>query len=156
MKSSGNVTRQPQIGQSWFAMAVHILALLARSPEGYPSAYLAGSVNTHAVFLRKVVAHLVRAGLVVAQEGREGGYRLARPADQISLADVYRVMYAGGPLPPNPAEPNPLCEVGSGMRAALGEVASEVEQQMVRDLERHTIAEISDRAVLLGNFPNGR
>src|SRR4051812_19640219 len=94
MKSADGMTTETQVGQSWFAMAVHALALLARSPGGYPSAYLAGSVNPHAVFLRKVVAHLVRAGLVVAREGREGGYRLARPAERITLADVYRVMYA--------------------------------------------------------------
>ena len=141
------------VSQGWFAMAVHVLALLARSPDGYPSAYLAGSVNTHAVFLRKVVARLVRAGLVDAKEGRDGGYRLARPADRITLADVYRVMRADGPLPPSPAEPNPLCEVGSGMRAALGEVAAQAEEQLLRELGRHTIAAVSERAVALGNFP---
>jgi Rrf2 family protein len=144
---------QDAVSQSWFAMAVHVLALLARSPDGYPSAYLASSVNTHAVSLRKVVARLVRAGLVDAKEGRDGGYRLARPANRITLADVYRVMRADGPLPPSPAEPNPLCEVGSGMQAALGEVALETEDRLLRDLERHTIAELSERAVALGNFP---
>jgi Rrf2 family protein len=134
-------------------MAAHVLALLARTPDGYPSAFLAGSVNTHAVFLRKVVARLVRAGLVDAKEGRDGGYRLARPADRITLADVYRVMRADGPLPPSPAEPNPLCEVGSGVRAALSEVAARAEDRLLGELERHTIADLSGRAVALGNFP---
>jgi Rrf2 family transcriptional repressor of oqxAB len=141
------------ISQGWFAIAVHVLALLARSPEGYPSALLASSVNTHAVFLRKVVARLVRAGLVDAKEGRDGGYHLARPADRITLADVYRVMRADGPLPPSPADPNPQCEVGSGMRAALGEVAAQTEAQLLTDLAQHSIAELSERAVALGNFP---
>ena len=141
------------VGQGWFAMAAHVLALLARSPDGYPSAHLASSVNTHAVFLRKVVARLVRTGLVDAKEGRDGGYRLARPADRITLADVYRVMRADGPLPLSPAEPNPSCAVGSGMRAALTEVASRAEDQLLRELERHTIADLSHHAVALGNFP---
>ena len=140
-----------QAKAGWFALAAHALALLARSPEGYPSAYLAGSVNTHPVFLRRVLARLVRAGLVETREGRDGGYCLARAADRITLAEVYRLMRAEGPLPPSPAEPNPLCEVGSGIRAALGEVASRAEDRLVRELEQHTVAELSECAVLLGN-----
>ena len=137
----------------WFALAAHALAPLARSPEGCPSAYMAGSVNTHPVFLRRVLARLVRAGLVETREGRDGDYRLARAADRLTLAEVYRLMRADGPLPPSPAEPNPGCEVGSGIRAALGEVASEAEERLLCDLERRTIAQLSERAVALGNFP---
>lgn len=143
-------TEQARAG--WFSLAAHALALLARSPEGYPSAYMAGSVNTHPVFLRKVLARLVRAGLVETREGRDGGYRLARAPDRITLAEVYRLMRADGPLPPSPAEPSPLCEVGSGMRAALDEVSSAAEERLVRDLERVTVAGLSDRAVALGRF----
>lgn len=137
-------------------MAVHSLALLSRSPEGYSSAYLANSVNTHAVFLRRVVGRLVQAGLVVAREGREGGYQLALPAEQITLADVYRVTRAQSPLPPSPAVPNPQCEVGSGIQAALGEVATDAEQQLLSELERHSIAEVADRAVHLGSLTEPR
>jgi Rrf2 family protein len=38
--------------------------------------------------LAQALADLARAGLVVARAGRAGGYRLARPADEISLLDV--------------------------------------------------------------------
>ena len=69
------------------------------------------------------------------------------------MAGVYRVMRAEGPLPPSPAEPNAPCEVGSGMRAAMAEVSAAAEERVVRDLAGHTIAEVSDRAVALGNFP---
>lgn len=137
----------------WFAIGVHALALLARSPDATASAYLAGSVNTHAVSLRRVVVRLVRAGLVTSREGRIGGYRLARPAAEITLADVYLALRAAGPLPPSPATPNPACPVGSGIRAALGEVAAAVESRLVRDLAGHTIAEIATRAVSLGAHP---
>ncbi|MFM7198217.1 MAG: Rrf2 family transcriptional regulator [Chloroflexota bacterium] len=106
----------------WFAIGVHALALLARMPDTTSSAYVAASVNTHVVSLRRVVVRLVRAGLVRSQEGRDGGYFLARPADQITLADVYRALRAAGPLPPSRAVPNSQCPVGSGIRAALGEV----------------------------------
>jgi Rrf2 family transcriptional regulator, repressor of oqxAB len=134
-------------------MGVHALALLARSPEGFPSSYIAASVNTHPVFTRKVLSLLVKAGLVETREGRDGGYRLARAADSITLADVYRIMRGEGPFPLSPNDPSPLCEVGSGVRRAMAEIAETAEERLVRDLATHTIAEVSERAVALGNFP---
>jgi DNA-binding IscR family transcriptional regulator len=140
--------------EGWFAIGVHALALPARTPGTTPSAHIAGSVNTHAVSLRRVVVRFVRAGLVISHEGRDGGYRLARPAAEITLADVYRALRAAGPLPPSSAVPNPQCPVGSGIRAALGEVADEAERRLLDDLAGHTIAEVSGRAVALGAHPD--
>ncbi|MBF6499054.1 RrF2 family transcriptional regulator [Nocardia cyriacigeorgica] len=40
--------------------------------------------------LEGVLAELRRAGLVTSRRGPDGGYRLARPADAISIADVIR------------------------------------------------------------------
>jgi len=47
-------------------------------------------------FLESILVQLRRAGIVNAQRGPEGGYWLARPADQITLADVISVI--DGPL----------------------------------------------------------
>jgi Rrf2 family protein len=48
-------------------------------------------------FLRNVIMHdLRRAGLVASTRGPEGGYRLARAATAISLADIMRAV--DGPL----------------------------------------------------------
>lgn len=47
-------------------------------------------------FLENILADLRNAGLVASKRGAEGGYWLARPADEISLADVIRAV--DGPL----------------------------------------------------------
>jgi Rrf2 family protein len=47
-------------------------------------------------FLESILLQLRRGGIVRAQRGPEGGYRLARPAAEISLADIIRVI--DGPL----------------------------------------------------------
>jgi Rrf2 family protein len=47
-------------------------------------------------FLESILLQLRRGGVVNSQRGPEGGYWLARPADEISLADVIRVI--DGPL----------------------------------------------------------
>ena len=47
-------------------------------------------------FLESILLQLRRGGIVNAQRGPEGGYWLARPADEITLADVIRAV--DGPL----------------------------------------------------------
>lgn len=42
-------------------------------------------------FLENILTDLRRAGVITSQRGREGGHYLARPADQITVADVIRV-----------------------------------------------------------------
>lgn len=49
-------------------------------------------------FLDAILADLRLAGIVVTRKGRSGGYRLARPADVISVGEVLRVL--DGPLAP--------------------------------------------------------
>ncbi|PZT69417.1 transcriptional regulator [Streptomyces sp. SW4] len=47
-------------------------------------------------FLEGILNDMRRAGLVVSRRGAHGGYRLARPASEISVADVVRAV--DGPL----------------------------------------------------------
>ena len=49
-------------------------------------------------FLDAILADLRLAGILVTRKGRSGGYRLARPADVISVGEVLRVL--DGPLAP--------------------------------------------------------
>lgn len=133
-----------------FAMAVHALAVLAQDADGYPSEYLAGSVNTHAVFLRRVLRRLAEAGLIAAREGRGGGYRLARPADQVTLAEVYRAVEPEGPLTPSPCDPNLRCPVGAGMRAAFAGAAAAARAGLESALAGQTVADVARTAVRRG------
>jgi Rrf2 family protein len=47
-------------------------------------------------FLQAILADLRRAGIVLSQRGQSGGWRMARPADGVSVADVIRAV--DGPL----------------------------------------------------------
>lgn len=47
-------------------------------------------------FLENILGELRHAGLVQSQHGSEGGYWLARPADDITVAEIIRA--AEGPL----------------------------------------------------------
>lgn len=73
-----------------------LLALihLARAKgEGYVSvAAMAEAQGLPAKFLEQLLMALKRARLVKSQKGPHGGYRLARPAEKISLAEVIRLL----------------------------------------------------------------
>ncbi|HEX6887794.1 MAG TPA: Rrf2 family transcriptional regulator [Candidatus Nanopelagicales bacterium] len=47
-------------------------------------------------FLEGILTHLRRAGLVTSKRGAEGGYLLGRPAERITVADVFRAI--DGPI----------------------------------------------------------
>jgi Rrf2 family protein len=85
-------------------------------------------------FLQNILVDLRHAELVQAQRGRDGGFRLARPAAAITVADVVRAV--SGPLatvrgvrPPAIASDNsalPLQEVWIALRANIRSVLENV------------------------------
>jgi Rrf2 family protein len=64
--------------------------------EAASAAAIAHDVPIPRKFLEQIMLHLKAHRLVESRRGREGGYRLARPAADISYADVIRVV--DGPL----------------------------------------------------------
>jgi Rrf2 family protein len=76
-----------------------IRALVALAAEGggpVKAEALATAQDIPVNFLENILGDLRRAGIVATQRGQEGGYRLARPAAEITLADVIRPL--DGPL----------------------------------------------------------
>lgn len=66
-----------------------MLALAAADGDGWRSASrIAAEMAIPERFLPRVLRDLTRAGLIEARTGRTGGYRLARPATDVSLLDV--------------------------------------------------------------------
>lgn len=77
--------------------ALRAAAELAAAGEGpITVGELAKGQDMPPKYLENILLQMRRAGLVRGQRGPEGGYVLARPADQISLADVIRAV--DGPL----------------------------------------------------------
>ncbi len=71
--------------------AVHVCTLLAFVPPdtpGLPSSALAEYHGLEPTYLAKTLQALVRAGICRSTPGRRGGFHLARPTDEITLADV--------------------------------------------------------------------
>jgi len=69
--------------------AVRVLARLARAGEQPVSVNrLAGELRIPYKYLARLMTQLSQAELVVATQGKKGGYRVARPLDQIGLHQI--------------------------------------------------------------------
>jgi Rrf2 family protein len=79
-----------------FATGIHALVILTRDPgKLHSSETIALKLNTNPVVIRRILAQLQGAGLVRNHKGPSGGSELIRPANKITLGDVYRVTDPG-------------------------------------------------------------
>ena len=74
--------------------ALRAMALLAAHGDGHlaKAEHIASAQDIPATYLLNILNELKRAHLVRSQRGAEGGYGLARPGAEISLADVIRAI----------------------------------------------------------------
>jgi Rrf2 family protein len=131
---------------SRLTIAVHALTWLAlahqRGHERLTSDQVAASVHTNPVILRVSLGRLRQVGLVEVSHGPRAGWRLARPAEQISLRDVYDAVESQPLFGVHRTEPNQQCPVGRGIRPVLDEVYAGVGAMVRQELSRTSIADV--------------
>lgn len=111
-----------------FAVAVHIAAVLALHPdEPATSEWIAGSVNTNPVVIRRLLSALAKAGLVRSLRGSAGGSVLARRPDDITLLDIARAVEEDEAPALHNQPPNPACPVGRTIQPVLVRVLDRAE-----------------------------
>lgn len=72
--------------------ALRAMAELAAAGAPRTVEQLAGAQHIPNKYLESILGELRRGGLLRSQRGPDGGYRLARPAAEISIADVIRAL----------------------------------------------------------------
>ncbi|MGO4345159.1 Rrf2 family transcriptional regulator [Paenibacillus sp. MCAF9] len=131
----------------WFGLALQALVILSHKSECYPSAAIAGCLNSEATQLRKVLAKLAAGQLIETREGRDGGYRLKRPPEAISLAEVYIALKVGEPLCSGMLDTISLNDAGLNMKSAFMDIANEIEQNTIETLQQFTIAQLAQKTL---------
>lgn len=131
---------------SQFSMAVHILTLLAKAGnENLKSEYVAGSVNTNPVVIRRILSQLGQAGLVASQTGAAGGTRLARDPGQISLCEIYKAVSCGEVFALHSRAPNQDCPVGRNIEAVLCNLQKEIDSTVGDKLRQYTLEDVLEK-----------
>lgn len=105
-------------------------------------------------FLEQILNDLKSAGLVESKRGIAGGYRLARPPQDITLAAIIR--HIEGALAPVSCVSERFyekCTCPDEARCAIRAVMKEARDAVVKVVERVTIAELCERARQLQHEP---
>jgi Rrf2 family transcriptional regulator, repressor of oqxAB len=129
-----------------FPTALQIMLSLALADRsGVPqlsSAELAKNLGANPSFVRKLLAPLVQNKLVRSQMGKAGGVRLARPAAQITLRDIYVAVVADTKIwAPRTGIPH-RCLVSSNVQGYFEELIDDAQDAIRSMLGERTLLEV--------------
>lgn len=137
---------------SKLSVGIHVLTLLALRPqEQLTSEYIAGSVNTNPVVIRRILGCLREGGLVQSQGGAGGGWQLAVSPREITLLDVLLLVEPeteGIAMHRN--DPNPRCLVGRNIQEVLSGIYDKALRKRNDELRRVTLAQVMGSVTALG------
>jgi Rrf2 family protein len=122
--------------------AVRAAIELATSPDGRPvkAERIATAQDIPLNFLENILGEMRHAGIVRSHRGADGGFRLAKPAERVTIADVMRAVEGplatvrGGP----PEESN-----YPGSASELPRVWIAVRKSLRQVVERVTVADVA-------------
>lgn len=101
---------------------------------------MASANNIPKKFLDAILGELRNAGIVQSRKGKGGGYRLARPAEEVKVGAIVRVL--DGPLAPIPCASHTRYEACDDCDVETCQV-----RHMMLDV-RNAIAEVLDKTTL--------
>lgn len=129
---------------SRFTVAVHILSLVHMSSNSLcTSEWIAASVNTNPVVIRRITGMLKKAGLVKVTSGTGGAY-LAKSLKDINLLEVYRAVEVveEGELFQFHDSPNPNCPVGANIQGVLELILLQAQEAMEKVLQAVSLEDV--------------
>jgi Rrf2 family protein len=132
-------------GVEW---ALHCTWLLTFTPRGDALATrrLAEFFDLPDAYLAKMLAALVRAGVLSATSGPRGGFRLARPAEEITVAEVVEAVEGKGDmfrcLEIRQRGPVPLTGAACRRPCGIAQVMNRAERAWWKELSATTVADL--------------
>ncbi len=131
---------------SRFTVALHIFTCVDAFKDEYKvtSDFLASSINTNPVIVRRLLAKLKKAGLIKVARG-PGGIEVTRPLSEISLLDVYEAIETENKTDifRFHESPNPKCPVGRNIHNLLDGKLTAILTAMKNEMRKYTIADLS-------------
>ena len=135
---------------SRFTMAIHMFACIDTfADQKMTSEFMASSIGTNPVIVRKLLQQLKAAGLVEVARGT-GGVKITRPLAEITFLDIYRAVEC------TPDEqmfhfhenPNVNCPVGRNIHQVLDGRLLQVQKALEDKLAEMTLADVKAEVAL--------
>tara|TARA_R110000868_G_scaffold43136_8_gene145606 strand:- start:1718 stop:2149 length:432 start_codon:yes stop_codon:yes gene_type:complete len=137
---------------SFTDFGLRALMRMASEPgRAFSTAELADEFELSRHHLTKIMATLAQAGIVITRRGGGGGARLGRPAEQISLGDIVRVLESDQALVNCFAADGGSCTISPHcrLRTRLGSA----EAAFLAELDRSMLAEVALPALAPASMP---
>ena len=132
---------------SRFTIALHIFTCVDVFKDDYKvtSDFLAGSIGTNPVIIRKILTQLKNAGLIEVARGT-GGIELTKELSEITFYDVYEAIEPvdGGDLFRFHEAPNPKCPVGRNIHALLDDKLKDIQNAMEEKMRQYTLLDLQE------------
>ena len=130
---------------SRFTIALHIFTCVETFKDDckVTSDFLASSINTNPVIIRKILSQLKNAGLITVARGT-GGIAATRPISEITFYDVYQAIepVENGDLFHFHEAPNPECPVGRNIHFLLDDKLKAIQDAMEAEMKKYTVADL--------------
>lgn len=127
-----------------FAITLHILSLLSKYPDEFLSSdSIARSLNINPVLVRKEICNLKKFNLVECKEGKNGGTKLIKPAEEITLEDIFKMTFEKVTLGYSKNEPNPACPVGKKINSNLETLYCDINKKISSQLSEISLLEFT-------------
>lgn len=130
---------------SRFTMAIHLLTAIEVFKSDYKvtSDFLASSINTNPVVVRRLLQQLKAAGLIEVARG-SGGTTLKKKPEEITLYDVYQAVdcVENGELFHFHDAPNQKCPVGRNMHTVLDKRLVKMQEALENEMKSSSIEDI--------------
>lgn len=126
------------------SVALHVLLHMSeRQDRPMTSEEMAACIGTNAVVIRRTFAGLREAGIVTSVKGHGGGWRLARPPAEVSLAEIQRALGERVVAVGSSDEPPPRCLLLQSVVRSLDDAVREAERVLERRLATLTLADLA-------------
>ena len=123
---------------------VHVMVLIAINQEkSLSSASIAESIHTNPGFVRQLMLKLKKAELMTSVAGHARP-SLSKPADQITLLDIYKAVEGDKPLLHLDTHTNPDCGVGINIQLSLQGFYNEIQKTAEEKMNTITLQDIID------------
>ena len=130
---------------SRFTIALHIFACVDtfKNDRKVTSDFLAASINTNPVIIRRILTQLKKAGLIIVARGT-GGIEVTRELSEISFYDVYQAIepVEDGNLFRFHEGPNPQCPVGRHIHDLLDDKLNAIQTAMENEMKKYTLGDL--------------
>ena len=126
--------------------ALRALSVLALAePAQLQARRIAGEAKVPEKFLETILVELRNAGIVSSRRGTIGGHSLARPAEEIMVGDIVRII--DGPIAPircaSVTAYQPCADCIDPQTCALRDLMGDVRDAMSNVIDRRTLRELA-------------